>query len=67
MRGSVLGEPDGAVVVAVGAVAEMQMPANDIVDVIAMGDGLMAATGTVTVTGIMTAAGVSRCTSSRIR
>jgi hypothetical protein len=45
----------------------MQMPADEIVDVIAMGDGLMAAAGTVLVAGIVVAAGVSRCASSRIR
>jgi hypothetical protein len=54
-------------VVTVSAVAKMQVPADEVVDVISMRHGLVTAAGTVTVAGIMTAAGVGRCAGSRIR
>lgn len=54
-------------VITMRAMGEMQVPADEVVDVIAMGHGLMAAAGTVPVAGIMTAAGVGRCAGSWVR
>ena len=48
----------GAVVVAVVAMGMVQVPTHDVVDMVAMGNGLVAAVGTVGVSGVMTAAGV---------
>jgi hypothetical protein len=62
-----LGELQSPMVVTVSAVAKMQVPADEVVDVISMRHGLVTAAGTVTVAGIMTAAGVGRCAGSRIR
>lgn len=47
-------------VVAVGAVRMVQVPVDEVVDVVAVGHGLVAAGGTVDVTGVMSRARVGR-------
>ena len=56
---------DRAVIVAVLGVRMVQMVANAVVDVIAMGDGDVTAVGSVGVTGFVLAAGL-RQASSRV-
>jgi len=54
------------VVVAVAAMRVMEMSVDEIVDVVAMRDGLVAATSSMPVSGIVTGADVAGCTSRRI-
>lgn len=62
-----LGELQNPMVITMRAMGEMQVPADEVVDVITMRHGLMAAAGTVPVVGFRTAAGVGRCAGSWIR
>ena len=52
---------DGSMVVAVVSVWMMKVPVYEVVDVISMGYGGMAAAGPVSVTGFVAFAGVRRC------
>lgn len=51
-----------AVIIAMGAVRVMEMSVDEIVDVVSVRNGLVATSGTVLVTGIMTRAGMIRGT-----
>ena len=56
------GEGDGTVVIAVAAVGVVEMTVDEVVDMIAMGDGFVAAVGSVNVIGAMAGAVVTGST-----
>jgi len=58
---------DRAMIVAVPAAGVMKMPADYVVDMIAVGHGVVSATGAVLVRGIVRCAGLVRCARGRIR
>ena len=53
-----LHEPNGAVVVAMGAMREVQVAVYHVVDMVSVRHGLMAAAGTVAMGGFMAATGM---------
>jgi hypothetical protein len=55
-----------AVVVTVVAVGMVQVPVNEVVDVIAMRDGVVAASGPVRVSGLVLLRRLGRCASVRV-
>ena len=58
---------NSAMVVAVAAVSMMQMAIYEVVDVVAMRDGLVAASRSVLVAGVMGSALMIRCAAHRVR
>jgi hypothetical protein len=53
------GEDDGAVMVAMVAVHEVEVAIDEVIDVVAVRDGFMTATGSMLMSGFVTAAQVS--------